>query len=201
LHTVSVLPETLLALNHPLWDAEAAGARMHRYALARLLERHGRWIHALEFNADRPWSENRATLELARGNGFPVVGGGDRHGCHASPVVNLTDAADFAGFAQEVRAGRSATALLPRLRESRKLRLFETALDILRDHPGHARGWVRWTDRVFYTRSSGETASLSEAWGRESGAVRGISGLMGLLRAPTIRPALRWALAEKEGAL
>jgi hypothetical protein len=202
LHTVSVFPDTLLVLNHPLWDVEAAGPETHRLALGRLLARHGRWIHALEFNADRPWCENRETLEMGRASGLPVVGGGDRHGCHASPVLNLTDAADFAGFAQEVRAGRSVIALLPRLRESRKLRLFETACDVLRDHPGHARGWVRWTDRVFYPRPGGGIASLSELWGRrQPGAVRSFVNLMGLLRAQTVRPALRWALAEKEAAL
>jgi len=202
LRAVSESPETLVVLNHPLWDSEEVGAEVHRFALGRLLGRYGRCVHALEFNADRSWRENRSTIELARVSGLPVVAGGDRHGCHASPVVNLTDATDFAGFAQEVRAGRSVIALLPRLLESRKLRLFETAFDILRDHPGHSRGWVRWSDRVFYTRQSGAIASLSELWGRsQPGAISSFVNLMSLLRTETVRPALRWALAEKEAAL
>ncbi len=202
LHTVRRSPETLVVLNHPLWDSEAVGAEVHRFALGRLLGRYGRCVHALEFNADRPWCENRATLELARVVGLPVVAGGDRHGCHASPVVNLTDATDFAGFAQEVREGRSVIALLPRLLESYKLRLLETAFDILRDHPGHSLGWVRWSDRVFYARQSGAITSLSALWGRrQPGAIRSFVNLMGLLGTQTVRPALRWALAEKEAAL
>lgn len=202
LHTISQSPATLIVLNHPLWEANDAGAEVHRFALGRLLGRYGHCIHALEFNADRPGRENRATLELARSVGIPVVAGGDRHGCHASPVVNLTDATDFAGFAQEIRAGRSVIALLPRLLESHKLRLFEAAFDILRDHPGHSLGWVRWSDRVFYMRHCGTIASLSELWGRrQPGFVSSVVNLMGLLGTQTVRPALRWALAEKEAAL
>ena len=117
-------------------------------------------------------------------------------------MVNLTNAADFAEFAQEVRSGRSVIALLPRLRESRKLRLFETAIDILRDHPNHSLGWVRWSDRVFYECKDGTVTSLSELWGRrQPGAVSSLLGLIGLLGGQTMRPALRWALAEKEASL
>jgi hypothetical protein len=159
-------------------------------------------VHALELNADRPWRENRAAIDLARLNGLPVVSGGDRHGCDPSPVVNLTNAADFSEFAQEVRAGRSVVALLPRLRESRKVRLFETAFDILRDHPDHGLGWVRWSDRVFYAREGGAVASISEVWGRrQPGAISSFVNLMGLLGRRQVRPALRWALAEPEAAL
>jgi hypothetical protein len=202
LEEVSADPATLIVLNHPLWDEEGVSADVHRVALGRLLGLYRRSIHALELNADRPWHENRTTMELAEANGLAVVSGGDRHGCDASPVVNLTDAEDFSEFAQEVRSGRSVIALLPRFRESRKLRLFETAFDILRDHPGHSLGWVRWSDRVFYKRDDGTVCSLSTLWGRRPpGAVSGFVGLMGLLGGNTVRPALRWALAEREAAL
>ncbi len=202
LDEVSGRPETLIVLNHPLWDEEGVSADVHRVAFGRLLGLYGRWIHALELNADRPWHENRAVIALAQANNLPLVSGGDRHGCDPSPAVNLTNAADFAEFVQEVRAGRSVIALLPRLRESRKVRLFETAFDILRDHPGHSMGWVRWSDRVFYQRRNGTVASLSELWGRrQPGAVSSFVGLMGLLGGQTMRPALRWALAEREASL
>jgi len=185
-----------------LWDCESAGEAVHRRALGRLLGRYRDCIHALEFNADRPWRENLETIELARASGVPVVGGGDRHGCHASPVVNLTGAAGFPEFAQEVRAGRSTIALLPRLREPHKLRLVETAFDLLRDHPDHSLGWVRWTDRVFYTRRNGAVGRLSDLWRvRQPRAVSSLVNLAGLLRTQPMRPALRWALAEKEGSL
>lgn len=194
----SSYPETLVVLNHPLWDEEGVSPAAHRVALGMLLGLYRRAVHALELNADRPWRENCAAMELARANNLPVVSGGDRHGCDPSPVVNLTNAADFAEFVQEVRSGRSVIALLPRFRESRKLRLFETAFDILRDHPDHSLGWTRWSDRVFYTRKDGTVTSLSALWGRrQPGVVSSFVGLMGWLGGQTMRPALRWALAEK----
>ena len=198
LHSLAQSPQTLIVLNHPLWDSEAVGSELHRFALDRLLARYGRSIHALEFNADRPWRENEASLQMGRNLKLPVVAGGDRHGCHASPVVNLTDAMQFGDFSEEVRSGRSVIALLPRLFESYRLRLLETALDLLRDHPGHSRGWVRWSDRVFYVHRSGAITSLSKMWGQyQPGAIRSLINLAGMLRAPAVRPALRWLLAEK----
>jgi len=201
LSEVSGYPETLVVLNHPFWDEDGVRGDLHRIALSKLLELYGCWVHALELNADRPWRENRDTIALARANDLPVVCGGDRHGCDPSPVLNVTNATDFAEFAQEVRSGRSVIVLLPRLRESRKVRLLETAFDILRDHPDHSRGWVRWSDRVFYRRDDGTVISLSALWGRQPGAVTSFVGLMGLLGGQTMRPALRWALAERETAL
>jgi hypothetical protein len=202
LHAVSEDPETLIVLNHPLWDCESVGAGMHRFALGRMLGRHGDSIHALEFNADRPWRENLETLDLARANHLPVVGGGDRHGCQAGPIANSTDATEFAEFVREVRGGRSIVALLPRIREPRKLRLVETAFDLLRDHPDHSRGWVHWTDRVFYTRQDGAAASLSDLWRRrQPSAVEGAINLVRLLPSESMRPALRWALADKYASL
>jgi len=103
---------------------------------------------------------------------------------------------------KEVRAGRSVIALLPRLRESRKLRLFETACDVLRDHPGHARGWVRWTDRVFYPRPAAASQASPNCGGRRQPRRRPqFRQLDGLLRAPDGSPRASWALAEKEAAL
>lgn len=202
LNDISRCPETLVVLNHPLWDEEGVSSEQHRFALGKLLGQCGSFLHALEVNADRPWRESLATIELAKMNNLPVVSGGDRHGCDPNPIVNLTAAAGFPEFAQEVRAGRSVIALLPRLLESRKLRLFETAFDVLRDHRDHSLGWVRWSDRVFYERPDGTVASVSELWGRrQPGAVSGAVGLMNLLAGQAMRPALRWALAEREAAL
>ncbi|HXN49026.1 MAG TPA: hypothetical protein VN893_20410 [Bryobacteraceae bacterium] len=198
LEEVGGYPETLVVLNHPFWDEDGVSEDLHRGALGSLLGLSGRWLHALELNADRPWRENLDTIELARANNLPVVSGGDRHGCDPSPVLNLTNATDFGEFAEEVRSGHSTIVLLPRLRESRKVRLFETAFDILRDHPAHSLGWVRWSDRVFYQGQDGTVTSLAQLWGcRQPGAVSNLVGLMGLLGKQTMRPALRWALAER----
>ncbi len=199
LEELSHHPETLIVLNHPLWDEGDVGPGIHRFALGRLLGRYETCVHALELNADRSWRENRAVLDLARLNAMPVVSGGDRHGCDPSPVVNLTNAVKFSEFAQEVREGRSVIAVLPRFRESRKVRLFETAFDVLRDHPDHGLGWVHWSDRVFYRHPDGTVASVSKLWGRKQpGTVSSFINLMSVLRRQQIRPALRWALAEPE---
>lgn len=202
LDDISRCPETLVVLNHPLWDEEGAGGEQHRFALGKLLGQYGQCVHALELNTTRSWRENHETIKLARMNNLPVVSGGDRHGCDPNPAVNLTNARDFSEFAEEVRSRRSVIALLPRLLESRKVRLFEMAFDILRDHPDHSLGWVRWSDRVFYQRKDGMVSSVSELWGRrQPGAVSSFVGLMGVLGAQTMRPALRWALAEEEASL
>ena len=58
-------PETLVVLNHPLWDQGTAGAEAHATALRGLLESSGGFIHALELNGLRPWEENQQVIRLA----------------------------------------------------------------------------------------------------------------------------------------
>src|SRR5262249_50111838 len=66
-------PETLVVLNHPLWDIEFIGAERHRTCLTAFLAEHGEWIHAFEINGFRRWAENKAVMKLAEGCGFAVV--------------------------------------------------------------------------------------------------------------------------------
>jgi len=88
-------PETLVVLNHPLWDIEFIGAERHQACLRAFLEEHGEWIHALEINGFRSWRENTSVMKMAEDLGYPVVTGGDRHGCQPNTLLNLTRADCF----------------------------------------------------------------------------------------------------------
>ncbi len=192
-------PGVLIVLNHPLWDEAEAGSSLHAHNLREILQQCGSDIHALELNGDRSWAENRNVMALAESKGMPIVSGGDRHGCDANPVVNLTNATGFAAFADEVRQGASEVLFLPRYRESRKLRLFETGCQVIRDYPGHSLGWTSWSDRVFYAAEDGTVSSLTEILGiRQPGTLNRIFRFIRLLGTEQMRPALRLALAEKE---
>ena len=85
------IPQILVILNHPLWDIEIVGKERHQLLLKDFIRVHGRWIHALEINGFRSWSENKAVIELAEAIGIPIVTGGDRHGCKPNTVINLSN--------------------------------------------------------------------------------------------------------------
>jgi hypothetical protein len=103
-------PETLVVLNHPLWDIEFIGAERHQACLMDFLAEHGEWIHAFEINGFRSWREHRMVMMLAEDLGYPVVTGGDRNGCQANTVLNLTRATRFADFVAEIREVDAANA-------------------------------------------------------------------------------------------
>jgi hypothetical protein len=62
---LDAIPDVLIVLNHPLWDIEMVGKEKHADLLKNFLKEHGRWIHAVEINGFRKWSENKAVLEMA----------------------------------------------------------------------------------------------------------------------------------------
>ena len=53
-------PETLVILNHPLWDLAGIGSADHVSLLRRFLIDHGDRIHALELNGYRSWRRTLA---------------------------------------------------------------------------------------------------------------------------------------------
>ena len=192
-------PEILVVLNHPLWDIEFIGEKEHRACLRAFLAEHGEWIHALEINGFRSWSENHAVLKLAEDFGFPVVTGGDRHGCQANTMVNLTRANSFADFVAEVREDQhSEVLLMPEYRNSLVARTIQVAADVLRDYPNHPLGQERWNDRVFIDIGDGcGRHSLTRHW--PGGGPRWVRVSLWMLRmlGTNLQPALRLALTRE----
>lgn len=187
--------ETLIVHNHPLWDEQGIGGAAHVEMLRTFLKNHGAQIHALELNGLRPWSENRSVCMVARETGHPVISGGDRHGCEPNANVNLTNAANFAEFVEEIRFdGRSEVLFMPQYREARGLRYLETLWDVLRDYPEHPNR-VRWTDRVFLRQYDGTVAAASALWKTgEPDILRWFKDLIELFHQPGVRSMLRLAL-------
>jgi hypothetical protein len=157
-------PETLVVMNHPLWDLAGLGAVEHAALLRRFLDQHRRRIHAIEVNGYRSWTENVGAIALASAVSLPVVSGGDRHGCAPNALLNLTAATSFGEFAAEIREhGPSVVLVMPEYRQSLVARKLAVASDALRAYPSYPPGQQRWTDRVLYERN-GETRCLAEEW-------------------------------------
>jgi hypothetical protein len=124
----------------------------------------GEYIHGIEVNGLRPAAENERVRTLAASAGKTPISGGDRHGLETNAVINLTNAASFGEFAEEIRAGWSHLLFLDHYRRPHGLRVARSTLDMLRNHKGHPRGWRAWTDRVFYSDEGGQVKSLREIW-------------------------------------
>jgi len=168
LETLHEREDILVVLNHPLWDEAGIGAEHHRAAVAALVLRHGKWIHALELNGLRSREENQETLELARVSKLPAISGGDR---------------------------LSRVLFMPQYREPLRLRWFETVKDIVRCHPGIERR--RWVDRFFYECEDGVRRPLAELWPNEGPALlRSFFAMLRLSESHSLRAALRLAIAD-----
>jgi hypothetical protein len=188
---------TLLVFNHPYWDEKGAGQARHAEIAEQFLARYRRYVHALEINGLRPWTENRKTLRLGMLAGVPVVGGGDRHCVEPNAMLNLSNAASFSEFVEEVRVyGVSRVLLMPQYREPLPLRLLASITDVMRDNAEHTHGWTRWSDRVFFRRG-GEAVPLSAAWqdGEEPSVVRLFVALSRWASNPGVKAALRRQMA------
>jgi len=128
--------KTLTVLNHPYWDAESIGPTEHRGLLKEFLEVFLPFIHAIELNGMRSRRENREVLALGEAIDKPVISGGDRHGCEANAVLNVSRAESFEEFVHEIRnKGRSEIMLMPQFFEPLPLRLIENAWHALADAP------------------------------------------------------------------
>ena len=157
-------PETLVVLNHPIWDLAGVGRARHVSLVHRFLAGHGGRIHAVEVNGYRSWSENSEAIRLAEALALPIVSGGDRHGCAPNALLNLTSADSFAEFAVEIREERrSVVLLMPEYREPLVSRKLAVASDALREYPAYPRGQQRWLDRVSYEHE-GRIRRLSDHW-------------------------------------
>ncbi len=185
--------DTLVVLNHPVWDEKGIGQQAHGLFLSEFLAQHRSALHALELNGLRPWRENSDVIDLARTVDLPVISGGDRHAREPNACLNLSNAATFGEFVEEVRRdGRSEVLFMPQYREPFKLRIIKSMCEVMRDDPEHGKGWTRWSDRVFYLCDDGVERSLSELWATKIPAVvNQFVALMSLVGMVFCRPALR----------
>jgi hypothetical protein len=192
----------LVVLNHPYWDAESVGPERHKLALRSFLRKFLLQVHAIEINGMRSRKENREVLQLGAVLGIPVISGGDRHGLEANAVLNLSPAATFEEFVEEVRREkRSEIILMPQYFEPLPLRLMENAWHALSDAPGEF-GRGHWMTRVFIEQN-GEAKMLSQFTGtRFHRVVDKFRWVISLLANPVLRPALRLPfLGHEEGGL
>jgi hypothetical protein len=164
LDLLSAHPETLVVLNHPLWDLAGIGPVDHASLVRRFLNKHRERIHALEVNGYRSWTENVGAIGLADAVSLPIVSGGDRHGCAPNALLNLTGATSFGEFVGEIRQQRRSVVLvMPEYRQPLVARKLAVASDALREYPSYPHGQQRWFDRVSY-ELDGETRRLSDRW-------------------------------------
>jgi hypothetical protein len=203
LHLLNESPETLIIINHPLWDIECMGEQEHGDNLRAFLTAHGQELHALEVNGFRSWRENKAVMQLAEDWSLPAVAGGDRHGCRPNSVLNLTRSTSFSDLVAEIREDEhSEILLMPEYRAPMVARVCEAVADVLRFYPNHSLGQTRWVDRCFADISDGQgVCPLSRFWGAGSpGWLRATLWCMRVLGSSRMQTALRLALANEKVA-
>lgn len=152
--------------NHPCWDETGIGAERHLEFATYFGRRYGDFIHALELNGLRPWSENRKALQMAAALGKPLVSGGDRHALEANTILDLSNAANFSEYVQQVRSGWTNILVTNQYREPFGLRILRSVEEILQNYDEHGQGWRRWSDRIFYRCDDGVVRSLTRLFSR-----------------------------------
>jgi len=193
-------PETLIVFNHPYWDEKHFGQELHNRTVQDFVNAYKPYLHALELNGLRPWTENKITVGLSQHSGVPLISGGDRHGCEPNALLNVTNAQTFGEFVDEVRNDRrSSVVIMPQYKESFTVRILAGICDVLRENEGHTLGWTRWSDRVFYRRDNGTIESLSSVFkGDEPIIVKQFIAMMRLVESRRFKAALRLLPAQSQ---
>ncbi|MCW5959571.1 MAG: hypothetical protein KIS76_05365 [Pyrinomonadaceae bacterium] len=195
------LPEVLVVLNHPLWDIELVGKERHKVLLKNFLKEHGKWIHAFEINGFRSWSENKAVIEMAEALNYPLVTGGDRHGCKPNTVINLTNSKTFAEFAEEIRVDKhSEVVLMPEYRQPLHSRQLQSFSEILSHYPEFPDGRQKWFDRIHFDVGDGHgVRPLSVHWYYGGPTwLRWAVWTLGVFGSPKMRPFFSIARKKKD---
>jgi hypothetical protein len=189
----------LIVFNHPLWDEKGIGAQPHRELVASFLRECGAWIHALELNGMRSWRENKEVTDLAQSSDLCVISGGDRHGFEPNAILNLSNAATFEEFVDEVRnEGISDVLFMPQYREPIAVRYAETIWETIRDYPQNTSR-VHWTDR-FYERTPAGDVAFTRMWKDGApGAIGVFIRILQLLGNSHVRSTLRLAMRATAG--
>jgi hypothetical protein len=194
LRELHACPQVLIIFNHPLWDLHKAGAA-HLAEVKRFLVEAGDSVHAIELNGLRHVRENKETAELARQTGHLVISGGDRHGLEPNANINLTCAASFTEFVEEIRVERvSHVHFMDQYQGRWEQRILRSTLNAITDFPEFMPGWQRWDERAFHPDKDGVMRPFAELWPEGKapwllmamirvvrlGAVRGVSAPLSL---------------------
>ena len=199
LRTLSGTPESLVVFNHPCWDENGIGQHQHNEWAARFAREYGEYLHALELNGLRQWPENRLALKMAGEFGKPVISGGDRHALEPNSILDLTRAATFPEYVEQVRAGHSDVLLTNHYRDPFQLRILQSIQEIMQDNEQHGRGWRCWSDRVFYHCDDGVVRSMTTLFANHvPGAVQIFVKGLGLIRNRRVRQTFRFAFSRRE---
>jgi hypothetical protein len=162
LSELASLPTVLIVFNHPLWDLYRIGPDAHGVLVNDFLLLHGQFIHALELNGLRTWTENQQVHRLAQQWNQIVISGGDRHGIEPNANINLTRATSFSEFVHEVRHERISNVLfMPQYKQPWKHRILQSTLEAIRNYPHFPEGSRRWDERVFAPNAHGEICTLA----------------------------------------
>lgn len=192
-------PDLLVVFNHPCWDLAGIGDEEHAKQLRCFVSGHRSQIHALELNGYRSSGENVSVQTLARTTGLPVISGGDRHGCAANALLNVTRAETFAEFAVEVRDGVSDVVVMPEYRQPLAVRMLAAAVDVMRSYRSYPVGRRHWTDRVSW-ETAGTVRPLSYHWPRGGPLwVRGGVAALRAIGSPIMLRVIRVALEAMDG--
>lgn len=194
------IPEVLVVLNHPIWDIELIGKERHRILLDAFVVKYGRWIHAFEINGFRKWSENKAVLEMADALGFPVVSGGDRHGCQPNSIVNLSTSKTFGEFVEQIRRDKfSQVILMPHYRQPLGWRQLNSFAEILRFYPDYEAERRHWIGRVYVNIDERGLNPLSFFWERGGPQwLKVATWTLSALGSPLARPVFRVTMPRKD---
>jgi hypothetical protein len=201
LSELHALPSILIVFNHPVWDLYKVGAERHLFWVNEFLSSSGQFIHALELNGLRSWQENRQTQAIAKKWNHLVISGGDRHGVQPNANTNLTHAASFDEFVDEVRRDRVSHILfMAQYAEPWRHRIFQSTLDVIRNYPDFPEGSRNWDDRVFHPDSEGTMRPVSQLWPGDGSApvfVRFVLGTVRLLGIGPLSSGLRMAWSDR----
>lgn len=171
------IPGILVIFNHPLWNFFDIPADAFNYELRRFLESGHQYMHAFELNGMRSHAENRAVLKLASEWDQVIISGGDRHGCEPNASLNLTKAADFSEFVEEVRYGRESVVLvMPQHAVPLGWRFYQNFTHVIAEYPGYPEGRRSWADRTFHPDRNGVIAPMARLW--KSGTKDGAPGFL-----------------------
>ncbi|HDI78042.1 MAG TPA: hypothetical protein ENF54_00205 [Desulfobacteraceae bacterium] len=191
LDSISMSPEALIVLNHPL--SQISDTEDFHGGLKGFINEFAPWIHALEINGFRSQRENDLVIKMAHELSLPVVGGGDRHASAPNSVLSLTKGHSFSEFVSEIRHDRiSHIIYLPSYKDNLLERWLESIADFFRYYPKHPISIRRWTDRVFFRLENGIVRPLSYYWHQTIPFwVKSVVFMINILTSRYIRPTLK----------